>query len=479
MSALDDMKYEPREEKPQPRRSSISVGSLDELSEDMGDIYKGRFLALLAGVNPTDEDATGAFMSALGETFGDLNVRIGVVQNGVFQAGLTDLGYIAFLGGNGLIDALGININALVYAYIQTMTAGGVTRIGRVGSWLQGDDTQPSFGLRFTDEGSSELVVNGTFDTDLSNWIEGGSASGSFGCASGRARYLCNPPTGGTDTLTSDRIVVSDTNRYNYHAEMEVASGFPGRTINSVLSMKWYDNTSGGSLLRTDTLGTITSNISLVSTGVFVPPAGALSCEFVLSVLNNTSFEYGTPFYYLDNVSMKAVTIDSGIGLTPAGDVFLRGGEGVGAIRFKSTKKSAFGHTQDGTTANSYATCRQSILVHMPIKIAQIVADIYTADDYYITIEDYELANVLYTSDTVTVAGTSAGTFTFANAILPAGRYWVRITPTTARRWRQDTSGDLLFTELDTVGNSYYHTTSSSTRIPIRFILHDWELIGN
>ena len=70
----------------------------------------GKFLALTTGIQPTDADASGSFVSAAGETFGSYLIRIGEVLNGVLQAGFGAGAMIAG-GGDVVADADGITVH--------------------------------------------------------------------------------------------------------------------------------------------------------------------------------------------------------------------------------------------------------------------------------------------------------------------------------------------------------------------------------
>jgi hypothetical protein len=84
---------------------------LSQLASNLGDVNAGRFLALSAGSEPTDSDASGAFMSADGETFGSDTYNIGGVNSGVLQFGLSSTTGKAYAGGGEVIlDANGISM---------------------------------------------------------------------------------------------------------------------------------------------------------------------------------------------------------------------------------------------------------------------------------------------------------------------------------------------------------------------------------
>ena len=92
---------------------SGGVDTLSDLSDDLGDVRAGRFLALITGVEPTDADANGSFVSADGETFPEGKVHFGGVNNGDLQFGLSAMDGSALFGaGNVKLDKLGTHLPA-------------------------------------------------------------------------------------------------------------------------------------------------------------------------------------------------------------------------------------------------------------------------------------------------------------------------------------------------------------------------------
>jgi hypothetical protein len=96
------------------KRREIIASSLEEISNDLGDQIAGRFLALISGTEPTDADASGAFMSALGEEFPEGKAHIGGVNNGELQFGLSaEDGSGMFGAGKVKLTALGVLLQAM------------------------------------------------------------------------------------------------------------------------------------------------------------------------------------------------------------------------------------------------------------------------------------------------------------------------------------------------------------------------------
>jgi hypothetical protein len=160
------------------KRREIAAGSLDEMSDDLGDMRAGRFLALTSGGEPTDEDASGSFMSAEGETFGDWLIRVGEVLNGRLQAGFGD-GAMIFAGGDGVADETGLNLNGIRYGlrHYATDADGNNPRYGRFEMLYESGKPKPELSLAYMDGVvTSELLTNPDFETaNFTGWITDGS----------------------------------------------------------------------------------------------------------------------------------------------------------------------------------------------------------------------------------------------------------------------------------------------------------------
>lgn len=94
------------------QNQTLSINSLEELTDNLGDQRAGNFLATNSDSGyPDDNDYTGCFMSADGYTIGSANYSIGGMNNGTLQWGAknSDGGFIAG-GGAVEIGESGINI---------------------------------------------------------------------------------------------------------------------------------------------------------------------------------------------------------------------------------------------------------------------------------------------------------------------------------------------------------------------------------
>jgi hypothetical protein len=146
--------------------ADANVAALDDLTSDLGDMHAGRFLALSTGSEPTALDATGAFISALGETFAGSVYHVGGVNKGKLQFGLsaTD-GSTQFSGGKIKCDQDGENITG--WGQSLTLTNGYTIATISLGYGL----SIVSYVLS-----GSNLVSNGDFETgDLTGWTPYGT----------------------------------------------------------------------------------------------------------------------------------------------------------------------------------------------------------------------------------------------------------------------------------------------------------------
>jgi len=177
------------------------------------DIRAGRFLALINATEPTEANASGTFMVAEGETFGDDLYNIGGLNDGTLQFGLSALtGKAMFGGGAGLIDVSGITLTGLRTGIAQLATAGGQTRYGVLETFVPEGGTTPAFGMSLSDndDPTANVVVNGDFETgDLTGWTQTGTAFSAEAGESGGYHLACAEITGADEEIVSDRIAVT------------------------------------------------------------------------------------------------------------------------------------------------------------------------------------------------------------------------------------------------------------------------------
>lgn len=338
MSDLDNVKYEGnlidgvkellRRVEALERRG-VNANSLDEFTDDIGDQRAGRFLAMSSGVEPTDPDASGVFMSAAGETFGSDTYNIGGVENGSLQFGLrsTD-GVGVFSGGDAEIGTEGISINRMGYLIQHTATDGTTERTGSMGMWATPGGTEPCYGLAFNapaDE--TELVINGDAETgDTTGWNKTTETNGAWSAFSspsvaviaGTYSFMWNPSNATNTGVFDQSISVSSSTGYRFsikHVKLHADGSHK-------CELKWYD--SGSSLLRTDTIFNLSSVYTSPKTTTFnlKSPAGAASASIVITC-TNINKDSGLGIY--DGITLQAVSISSSLYFDSTGELCLNG----------------------------------------------------------------------------------------------------------------------------------------------------------
>ena len=158
----------------------ITAEQGNEMFQDLGDQYAGRFIAPSPdseSFEPTDSGFTGAFVSGQGEVFEETRAFIGSVVDGQLQAGFVEDGGLVALGGNYIIDGDGESTFGLTLAKYFEATNAGETRRGFLGMNLPQGATVPAFSIIYTGAEAASLVTNGDFETgDLTGWTDTDSA---------------------------------------------------------------------------------------------------------------------------------------------------------------------------------------------------------------------------------------------------------------------------------------------------------------
>lgn len=264
-------------------QKEVTCNSLDEISDDLGDQRAGRFLALESGSEPTDEDATGSFLSAVGESFNDNIIKVGVVKNGRLQVGFGDDKAI-FAGGAGTIDENGLTLDGLLYALRHIVSSGGSDMEGRIEMITRPGSEVPIWRFWYGDQADgSNLVLNGDFATDdFTNWTkEETGGKWTVDATVKKATFTrSGSPTAGT--LTSDPFAVTGNKSYS----LELMFGFPNPTEwFASYRVDWFNG--DGDLIRSDNTN-IDKRHPAVSR-VFKSPTDAETAAVVLYAENTFS----------------------------------------------------------------------------------------------------------------------------------------------------------------------------------------------
>jgi len=150
----------------------------------------------------------------------------------------------------------------------------------------------------------SELVTNGTFDSDLSGWTIGGTGTGWSWDAAGKALHA----TGNVDTLWQNINVVNGT---TYQVEFTISDRTAGYIIGGVYIYQYgtYSRFSGGTLSRSlVAVGTGVQALTITPTSDF---DGKIDDITVKSIIGNSQANA----VYLDDDGDVAIEIRGDAGL--------------------------------------------------------------------------------------------------------------------------------------------------------------------
>ncbi len=296
--------------------------SLDEISNDMGDQRAGRFLALETGSEPTDADACGSFMSALSILFGEYQIKIGIVKNGMVQFGFGEESGV-FSAGDGIIDAEGIKLFGLNYVIKMIGEYLGETRYGKLMMKMPENGDKPVVMLEFSSPAETELLTNGgAEDGDFTGWPISTENNGAWSvadfAATGDHSFSFQYTSGGypaSGQLVSDIIAVTGGLKYTIAGKTALSEiPYTGHAPTRKAIIKWLD--ASDVLLRTDTLFNLTdSNPSWRSfETVFTAPATAtqMYVTFVLTLVYEA-------IDYFDDFSVAESSISHSMGLDDRG----------------------------------------------------------------------------------------------------------------------------------------------------------------
>lgn len=100
-----------------------AVEGLSDIIQSLGTIRMGNFYALSSGMEPTELDCTGTFMSAIGKVFGSKTYHIGGVLNGDLKWGVnSETGELEAGDGAIVLSTKGVSVFS------------GATEVGRLGN---------------------------------------------------------------------------------------------------------------------------------------------------------------------------------------------------------------------------------------------------------------------------------------------------------------------------------------------------------
>lgn len=304
----------------------VEVRTLDELTHDMGVQRAGAFVAGDDGDPFTDDGGfTGAVMAhpPIEMANGDQATILG--RNGgapeFWLSALTGEG--VFGGGAARLNRNGGTVVGLQTAWRLEAENGGETRRAHLGMYLPDGQTTPALGLILTDpEVGSEMVVNPGFESDLTGWAQqyAGTIAVVTSVFHSGAKSLCYTHNSvAKEIYSSSRIAVSSGTNYLVTAWLYQEYGY----IKAVGEVRWYNASTSGTLLRTDTF-----LAQQAATGswkqfemAFTAPAGATHAEAVIRFEPSLS-GVGTRAW-VDDISFTEATVYASMTFEP--DITLRG----------------------------------------------------------------------------------------------------------------------------------------------------------
>ena len=292
----------------------ITVNALSDIAKNLGLVQAGEFRA--GNGKEPGSGFTGIRIGYPpflynGEYWHDAGVNDDVLQTG---RNVTDGKFYA-AGGNLVIDQDAIKMTELGYALTQDVTVGTARRISTIGMSSIEDSTVPTLKLSYQNPTTtgSNIITYGDFESgDLTGWTatgyDGYSASTSESYADSYSLYANVLYSGGSPAvLTSQRYAVDSSTSYIFKTYC-----FPtylGR--NPVMYIKWYDDPSAGSVLRTDSIFKITANGAWTEIeDSFVSPSTASSCEIILSADTGT-------ISYVDDIQLYSISQITSITFEP------------------------------------------------------------------------------------------------------------------------------------------------------------------
>lgn len=288
-------------------RADISAESLAEISEDLGVIRAGRFVAAASGTdlgsdangNPTLGNLTGTAMLWPGVLIGTEVFTIVGAVNGNFEFGLSALdGTAVFAAGAGTIDSTGITMQGLFYPLQFTAVNAGFQRTAQFGMTLLAGSLIPNLQWYQSAPAGSNVVLNGNAESgSTASWTDSATAwsATTSNPYAGTYSFKHDPTNTGCPAVLTQVITgITAGNLYTVSFASYRAQGY----LTPKILITW--RTSLHANIYTDTILGNNGVSWLLTTKNLTAPVSAT--EVVITL------DFGDPFqdFRYDNVSFSA-----------------------------------------------------------------------------------------------------------------------------------------------------------------------------
>lgn len=301
----------------------VFASELSQITSNAGVLTSGEFRS--GNGKEPGEGFTGVRIAYPPTIYDGNNWNLSVIKSDKLQVGANTDGNFYAAGGNLIIGENGLLMNELGFPIRFDVTTDSNRRIGTLGMKVLEGDTVPTLELSYSNPSAgSNVVTYGSFETgDYTGWTKSGDDyttisnvspySGSNSLYYTTTSKLPTLPAANT-YLTSSRYGVSENTPYEV-SYYEKYSPYGCMTF----SVKWYDDSTGGNLLRTDIFYDDFIQDWHKRINTFVSPAGAQSVEIVLNFYNNGS-------HWIDEIDIHSVSLYKSLTFEP--DVTHRDGNG-------------------------------------------------------------------------------------------------------------------------------------------------------
>ncbi len=232
------------------------------------------------------------------------------ISNDSLQFGLSaDNGVGYFAAGLGILDADALKFTGLLYGIQHTATAGGISRIGKLGMFVPTGASAPSYRIGYEATSGTELVSNGGAETgDETGWTDSDTAWAVSTLYSIAGAYsFRHDPTDETCPATLVQSVASLSALTNY--TFSFASRLKTGSFAPYVQLAWKNG--GGTTIRTDQIEGTLSDAWVTATETFKSPSGTASVTITIYP--------GDPFSeaYIDAVSLYATSLTVSLYFAP------------------------------------------------------------------------------------------------------------------------------------------------------------------